>query len=164
MVSGEKSPHWQIRRFLQVGRMLEHVLYVWINNQEGISKMKITIIGSTGLKDKMHKHADKLRAAGHEVELPFFDDSTRRVLTTTTLDSLPARVNMTELQLSQGNLAKIKWADRVDIIWDRRSVGAVFDFGMVIALSKPIELVYLEPKTLTGVMRQYKEDMDKREV
>lgn len=100
--------------------------------------MKIAIIGSTSLREKMVNHSWDLQKVGHEVRLPFFDDA-----------------DMTELQISQANLANIKWADRVDIFWDQRSPGTVLDFGMVMALDKPIELVYLEPKTLTGVMKQY---------
>ena len=124
--------------------------------------MKIAIIGSTQFKDKMHKYADRLRTMGHEVKLPFFDDSKRDIMTTTVLDSPPRAVGMSELQIVQGNLANIKWADRVDILWDQRSVGTIMDLGFVIALDKPIEIVYLEPKTMTGVMRQYKGDRDKR--
>lgn len=109
--------------------------------------MKIAIIGSTSLRDRMASHAQDLENRGHAVRMPYFDD-----------------VMMTELELSQCNLANIKWADRVDILWDQRSIGTVLDFGFVMALDKPIELVYLEPKTLTGVMKQYKAEHDKKEV
>ena len=46
-------------------------------------------------------------------------------------------------------------ADEVHVIWDGRSVGTVFDFGMAFALRKPIKIVYIEPKTITGVMKLY---------
>ena len=108
--------------------------------------MNIAIIGSTSLRDRMANHVTSLEKSGHTVRMPFFDDT----------------AEMNELQLSQANLANIKWADRVDILWDQRSPGTILDFGFVIALGKPIELVYLEPKTLTGIIRQYRLECDRK--
>jgi hypothetical protein len=41
------------------------------------------------------------------------------------------------------------------MIWNRRSVGAIFDFGMLFMAGKPFRIIYFEPKTFEGVMRKY---------
>lgn len=105
--------------------------------------MKVTIIGSSQFIDKMVNHAEKLRRGGHEVRLPIFD-------------STPG---FNELELCKHNRELIEWADRVDIIWDRRSIGTIFDFGMAFAMRKKIKIVYFEPKTIEGVMRKYEKEM-----
>lgn len=101
--------------------------------------MRIAILGSTQFKDMFYRHERVLLKEGHEVRKPAFDD----------------HEELDELGVCKHNLEIIKWADRIDIIWDQRSNGFIFDFGMLFALDKPIKIVYLEPKTLTGVLRKY---------
>ena len=102
--------------------------------------MKIAIIGSTQYQERMFEYERELLLAGHEVRLPVFDHS-----------------DFDELQVCEANRDMIEWADRVDIVWNRRSLGTVFDFGMAFALRKPIHVVYLEPKTFANVMKWYEE-------
>ena len=64
-----------------------------------------------------------------------------------------------ELGVCKYNRDTIEWADKIYIIWDQRSVGTVFDFGMVFMARKPIKIYYLEPKTMTGVMKKYEEEL-----
>jgi nucleoside 2-deoxyribosyltransferase len=101
--------------------------------------MKIVIIGSTQYLNKILKHKEKLETEGHEVLIPAFDD----------------HVEFNELEICEYNRELIKQADRVDIIWDRRSMGTLFDFGQAFALEKPVKIIYLESKTLWGVMKRY---------
>ena len=100
--------------------------------------MKITIIGSTQYLDKILKHKEKLEQEGNVVSIPLFDNS-----------------ESDELELCEHNRGLIKQADRVDVIWDGRSPGTIFDFGQAFALEKPIKIIYLEPKTFCGVMKKY---------
>jgi len=110
--------------------------------------VKITIIGSTGYRERIKNHAKQMTWAGHIVKIPAFDD----------------KYGFDELQLCEYNRGLIEWADEVHIIWDCRSVGTIFDFGMVFALHKPIKLIYLEKKTIAGVMKKYEEKISgKRE-
>lgn len=104
--------------------------------------MKITIIGSTQYLDKILKHKAELEKHGHEVSIPAFDDS-----------------ELDELELCEHNRDLIKQSDRVDIIWDGRSPGTIFDFGQAFAFEKPVRVVYLEPKTFSGVMKKYETKM-----
>lgn len=101
--------------------------------------MRITIIGSTQYREEIFDHETKLIIEGHDVRLPVFDNDP-------TFD---------ELGICEQNRISIEWADRVDIFWDQRSMGTIFDFGMVFALRKPIKIIYMEPKTFANVMRQY---------
>ena len=101
--------------------------------------MKIFIIGSHQYKQKFFELQLQLKEEGHEVSIPAFDD----------------HVNFDELEVCEYNRKQIEWADTVYLIWDRRSAGTVFDFGMVFALRKPFKIHYLEPKTLEGVMQKY---------
>jgi hypothetical protein len=105
--------------------------------------LKITIIGSHQYLDRMLKYKEELEKEGHEVRLP-------------ALDSHP---DWDELQVCVYNRELIRWANRIDIIWDQRSVGTVFDFGMVFMAQKPIRIVYMEPKTFRGVMEKYEAKM-----
>ena len=98
--------------------------------------MNITIIGSSQFRDKMEEHRKKLEAQKHHVKIPAFDDHPE-------LDGLG---------VCKHNRALIEWADEVHIIWDRRSIGTIFDFGMAFALRKPVRIIYLEPKTFENVM------------
>lgn len=103
--------------------------------------MKITIIGTTSYQEKMEKHKRALERQQHEVALPAFDNF----------------VGMNELQVCEYNRDKIEWADEVHIIWDARSMGTIFDFGMCFALRKKVKLIYLNSKTFPNLIRQYEE-------
>jgi len=102
--------------------------------------MKIALIGSSQYRRKFHDLREKLIAQGNTVLTPLFDDCP-----------------LDELGMCEHNRSIIEQADKVVLIWDRRSVGSVFDFGMVFALRKPFEIAYLEPKTMEGVMEKYSE-------
>ena len=101
--------------------------------------MKIAIIGSTQYKDKFILHKTQLEELGHEVKIPAFDDLKE----------------LDDLGVCLYNREVIEWANQVHIIWDQRSVGTIFDFGMAFALKKPIRLIYIEEKTFKGVMEKY---------
>ena len=101
--------------------------------------MKIVIIGSTQYKHKIFAHADFLKKNGYEVRVPAFDD----------------HPELDELGVCKYNRSAIEWAYELHIIWDQRSPGTIFDFGMAFALRKPNRVIYLEPKTLAGVMIKY---------
>ena len=107
--------------------------------------MKIVIIGSTQYLNKILKHKKKLEKLGHEVMIPAFDDHSE----------------LDELGICEHNRDLIKQADRVDIIWDRRSMGTIFDFGQAFALEKPVKIIFLEPKTFWGTMKKYERKMRK---
>ena len=103
--------------------------------------MKITLIGTHAYRNKITEYKSRLESEGHEVKIPAFD----------------LHPEFNELQILEYNLGVIAWADRVDIFWDQRSFGTVFDFGMTFALGKPIKVVYLESKTFKNAMMQYEE-------
>lgn len=109
--------------------------------------MKVTVIGSTQYREKILEHARYLKAQGHEVRVPAFDD----------------HPELDELGVCEYNLEAIKWADEIHMIWDQRSPGVIFDFGMTFALGKPFRIVYLEPKTFTGVMKKYEQKFRREE-
>ena len=103
--------------------------------------MKVTIIGSAQLIERMFLHEDKLLSTEGDVEvrMPIFDSDRQ----------------YSELEMIEQNRANIEWADEVHMLWDRRSTGTIFDFGMCFALRKPLKIVYLEEKTFEGIMKQY---------
>ncbi len=101
--------------------------------------MKITMIGSTQYQDKFEAHAAKLRAEGHEVRIPAFDH----------------HPDLDALGVCAYNRDIIAWTDEVHMIWDNRSSGTVFDFGMVFAMRKPFKIIYLETKTFQSLMEAY---------
>ena len=103
------------------------------------NNLKIALIGSTNLAPRFQVEAAKLRHLGHVVRSPAFDDS----------------LDLDELGICEHNRELIAWADEVHIMWDQRSTGTIFDFGMAFALHKPIHIVYMEAKTIAGVMRKY---------
>lgn len=53
----------------------------------------------------------------------------------------------TGLRICRDNLAAIKAADVVHVIWDGRSQGCLFDLGIALALQKPVIPVDLPAKT-----------------
>ena len=101
--------------------------------------MKIAIIGSHQYKEKFLKHKEELELEGHEVRIPAFDD----------------HPELDDLGVCEYNRDLIRWADRVDMIWDQRSLGTVLDFGMLFMAEKLLHIVYLEPKTIRGIMEKY---------
>lgn len=101
--------------------------------------MKITIIGSTQYKDKFIALKQKLESEGNEVCIPAFDD----------------HPELDDLGVCLYNRDKIEWADKIYLIWDRRSTGTIFDFGMTFMARKQFQIEYLEPKTFENVMKKY---------
>lgn len=101
--------------------------------------MRIFIIGSSGYKEKMLQYKITLEAQGHEVEIP-------------ALDRFPGK---SALWVCSYNRDKIEWADRVDVLWDQRTNGTLFDFGMVFMARKPIHIEYMQEKTWKGLMEEY---------
>ena len=120
-----------------------------LSHQEDAKPMirpkRVVIIGSTSLQKKMRQHSDLLCETEQpiEVKLPAFD-------------SMP---DLDDLEICEYNRSLIEWADEVHLIWDLRSSGTVLDFGMVLALRKPFKIVYLNPKTILGVMQKYEKKM-----
>lgn len=101
--------------------------------------MKITLIGSSQYGELFQKVKVRLMEDGHEVRIPAFD----------------THPNLDELGICEYNRSLIEWADEVHVIWDGRSLGTCFDFGMLFALRKPFVIEYIEPKTFKGVMERY---------
>ena len=101
--------------------------------------MKITLIGSTQYKIKFEQVKGRLEAEGHEVKIPAFD----------------SHPDLDDLGVCAHNRDLIEWADEVHVIWDQRSTGTVFDFGMVFMARKPLVIEYMETKTFRGVMEKY---------
>ena len=101
--------------------------------------MKITIIGSTQYKQKFIDLKASLESEGHKVRIPAFDD----------------HPTLNELGVCLHNRELIEWADEVHLIWDQRSTGTIFDFGMCFMAQKPLVIEYLEPKTFKNVMLKY---------
>ena len=101
--------------------------------------MRIAIIGSTGLQNKMRIAQGRLMAAGHECRLPEFDSNA-------TLDALG---------IAECNRDLIKWSEQVNVFWDQRSPGTIFDFAMAFALRKVVVIEYMEKKTISDIMYNY---------
>lgn len=101
--------------------------------------MRITIIGSTQYRNKFSELKERLEKEGHDVKIPAFDD----------------KKDLDDLGVCLYNRDLIAWADKVYLIWDNRSPGAIFDMGMVFALDKPLVIEYLEQKTFAGVFTKY---------
>jgi len=101
--------------------------------------VRIAIIGTAIYKKQMQDYARRLEGEGHYVTLPAFDD----------------HPELDELGVCEFNRKMIEGADEVHMFWNQRSVGTLFDFGMVFALRKKLKIIYLEPKTFIGVMKKY---------
>ena len=97
------------------------------------------IIGSTHYFQKIQEHKRELEKQGYEVIIPAFDD----------------HENLDDFGVCEYNRLKMLEADEVHCIWDQRSMGTIFDFGMAFAMQKPFKVIFLEPKTLGGVMEKY---------
>jgi hypothetical protein len=105
--------------------------------------MKIFIVGSTVYQARMQEHAFKLMAQGHEPAVPIFDSQKETVL-----------------DILTHNRELMEWADEVHLIYDGRSYGSIFDFGMCFALRKPLRVIYISPKNIVGGMREYAESCE----
>ena len=105
--------------------------------------MKITIIGSHAYATNMNIHKEKLIKEGHEAMVPAFDN-------------FPG---MDDYAVCKYNRKLIEQADEVHMFWDQRSLGTIFDMGMVFALRKKMRIIYLEEKTLRGVFEKYSKDI-----
>ena len=102
--------------------------------------MRVMIIGSTAYENtKIREHQVKLEKEGHEVLIPAFDN----LKDATVLDILTVNLNL------------MKLADEVHMIWDGRSDGTKFDFGMCFALGKPLRVIYINDKHLEDGMTEY---------
>lgn len=101
--------------------------------------MRIALIGSSQYQNKFGEIKARLESEGHDVRCPAFD----------------SHEQLDELGICEYNREIIEWADEVHVIWDQRSVGTVFDFGMCFASRKPLAIEYIEPKTFRGVMEKY---------
>ena len=108
--------------------------------------MKAVIIGSHRYKEKIEELKKELEKQYYKVKIPAFD----------------YHPEFNELEICTYNKKLIKWADVIYIIWDRRSCGTVFDFGMAFALGKKVVVHYLEPKVIENVMVQYAETFNKK--
>ena len=87
----------------------------------------------------MEEFAATARANGHIVELPALDQMR----------------GFDELDILDYNRERMEQADIVAVLWDQRSVGTLFDFGMAFAMRKPLVLIYMEPKTFPNALRAY---------
>lgn len=102
--------------------------------------MKIMIIGSTEYQHtRIAKHRRKLEKEGHEVLIPAFDDYP----------------HLTDLEACEHNRTKMAGAQQVHIIWNGRSRGTIGDFFMAFAMRKPVQIIYIEQKSLRGVIEKY---------
>jgi len=101
--------------------------------------MKVFMIGSTAYQDKINKYAEELRKEGHEVLIPVFD----------------SWENATVLEILTENRRLMRLADEVHMIYDGRSDGTKFDFGMCFAMGKPLKIIYTNDKHLVDGMYEY---------
>ena len=108
--------------------------------------MKAVIIGSHRYKERIEELKTELEKQYFKVKIPAFD----------------YHPEFNELEICTYNKKLIKWADVIYIIWDRRSYGTVFDFGMAFALGKEVIVHYLELKVLENVMIQYSKESTNR--
>ena len=108
--------------------------------------MKIYILGSTVYQARMQEHAVKIMSQGHEPLMPVFDTQKASVLNILTC-----------------NRALMRIADEVHLIYDGRSYGSIFDFGMCFAMRKPLKIIYISPKNIVGGMREYEKHCQEEE-
>ena len=105
----------------------------------------ICIIGSTGLRQKMMGYKADLEHSAKEdnenilVLIPAFDEIKE----------------FDDLGVCEYNRRLIEEANEVHLLWDGRSIGTIFDFGMVFALRKVFKIIYISDKSLRGVMEKY---------
>jgi len=106
--------------------------------------MKVFIIGSTAYMVRIHLYAKHLLSQGDEPLLPAFDVEEVSVLETLTR-----------------NRKWMEMADEVHLIYDGRSYGSIFDFGMCFAMRKPLKIIYISSKNIVDGMREYEEYCNK---
>jgi hypothetical protein len=95
-----------------------------------MKKLKVLIIGTLHLKDKMLKHKEFLESHDKcEVRLPVMDDYSEC---------------KSALDLIKTNIERIKWADEIHMFWDGRSVGTIADWQTSLALGKYVIPMYIE--------------------
>ena len=102
--------------------------------------MKIAIIGSTSYQKKMKNWKWTLEQEGHTVKMPTFDSHDKN-----------------ELEICFENKNNIEWAEQIHIMWDRRSTGTIFDFGMCFMAEKPVKIIYINPKSFENLFKAYEE-------
>lgn len=95
----------------------------------------------------------QLEAEGYKVHWPFRDTD---------------QSDPTGLRICQDNLAAIKAADTVHVIWDGKSQGCLFDLGMAFALGKFVIPVILparsEDKSFQNMIRAYASLLGQEEI
>lgn len=101
--------------------------------------MKIFMIGSTAYQDKIHKYAEKQKREGNEVLIPVFD----------------SWKDATVLEILTENRRLMEKADEIHMIYDGRSYGTIFDFGMCFALRKTLKIIYINKKNIVDGMYEY---------
>lgn len=101
--------------------------------------MKKLILGTTSYRDRMIELELSLLERGHDARMPYFDDD----------------IPHDALELCERNRELIEWADEIHVFWDNRSVGFIFDMGMIFMARKPIVIEHIEHKTLEQVIRGY---------
>jgi nucleoside 2-deoxyribosyltransferase len=106
--------------------------------------MKIFIIGSSQYKDKMLEYAHKMEAEGHRVFFPALDDSKFK----------------STLEILEANKKRMMNADEVHLFYDGRSNGTIFDFGMAFAMGKPLQIIYMNDKSIINGMKEYAVNSD----
>ena len=104
-------------------------------------KKRIMLIGSKQFFDKMHMYKRKLEDENCIVTVPAFDN----------------HPEFDTLEICEYNRDLMEHCDEVHIIWDQRSIGTIFDFGMCFAMRKPFRIAYLGDKTFIEAMRGYEE-------
>jgi len=113
---------------------------------------KIAIFGSTQYSDKIFDIKNSLEKAGYVVKVPAFDH----------------HPNLSAYEICYYNKQILEWCDLVLFLWDQRSMGAVFDFGMVFMSGKPFKVIYLEKKLFKDVMLDYEkvslQNCDEKEI
>ena len=102
--------------------------------------MKIALIGSTQYQDKFTGVKERLESEGHIVRMPAFDADRDNIL-----------------HVIEHNRDITEWCDEVHVIWDNRSSGTIFDFGMAFALRKKLVIEFIEPKTFQMLFEEYEE-------
>jgi nucleoside 2-deoxyribosyltransferase len=101
-------------------------------------KKKILMIGSTQYAKSMQTYGVQLALKGHEPRIPFLDNDCDKAI-----------------DIMNGNLELIKWADEIHLFWSQRTLGTLLDIGMAFALGKPIKVAYYEKKTIMEFLFDY---------
>ena len=104
--------------------------------------MKIFLVGSTQYKNTRFPEVKiRLETGGHDVKIPAFNGITDK----------------TGLLCCDYNRTLVEWADEIHLIWDNKSVGAIFDMGMVFYARKKLVVEYIESKNFGDMFKAYAE-------